>query len=210
MPKPRRENSRPVRDRILILCEGIKTEPKYFNGIKADIHLKNRLSALRIEILDTKINTGKELVKKAKELKEDAEQEGNPYDKIWVVLDRDGYTKHPQAFNQAKDNNIHIAFSCVAFEYWFLLHFEKTAKAFNKADELIRHLKTKGYSNYEKSLNHYGFLKEKTEFAIKNAVWIREKHHYYEESSQSHERHKLNPFTDVDKLVAYLLNLDSD
>ncbi len=207
MSKKRKENTRIVRQRILILCEGTQTEPNYFKGMKADIHLKNPLSALRIEVFDTTINSGRELVKKAKELKEEAKKDKNPYDKVWVVVDRDGYTKHPQAFDQAKANDIQIAFSSIAFEYWFLLHFERTAKAFAKADELIKYLKTKGYTDYEKNKSHYAILKEKTETAIANAQWIREKHHQYEVDTQLLYRHELNPFTDVDMLVEYLLDL---
>lgn len=54
MPKKRKNSFRTVNKRILILCEGEKTEPNYFNSIKHDLHLRNKLKALRIEISVTK------------------------------------------------------------------------------------------------------------------------------------------------------------
>jgi hypothetical protein len=206
MPKPRRENSRAVRQRILVICEGRETEPRYFNGIKADKGKDNPLSALRIEVYDTKINTGKELVQLAKDLKEAARQERNEYDAIWVVIDKDGYTKHPHAFDQARANNIHIAFSSISFEYWFLLHFTKTSKPFSKSDELIKFLKQEPYYvGYEKSLDHYQKLKPFTQRAIQNAQWLRKQIGYMDDLYDT--RYELNPFTDVDKLVSYLLGV---
>jgi len=206
MPKPRKENSRAVRQRILILCEGRETEPLYFNGIKTEKRKDNPLSALRIVVYDTRINTGKELVLLAKELKEEAKREKNEYDAIWVVIDRDGYTKHPQAFNQARANEIQIAFSSISFEYWFLLHFIKTTKPFTKSDEVIKHLKQDSYyTNYEKSLDHYQKLKNLTQTAIQNAQWLRKQVGY--DTSMEDKRYVFNPYTDVDILVSYLLSL---
>jgi hypothetical protein len=206
MPKPRKENSRAVRQRILIICEGRETEPIYFNGIKTDKRKNNPLTALQIEVYDTKINTGKELVQLAKELKEAAKQERNEYDSIWVVIDKDGYTKHPQAFDQARANKIEIAFSSISFEYWFLLHFTKTSKPFTKSANLIKYMKQgEYYKGYEKSLDHYQKLKHFTNIAIQNAEWLRKQIEY--KDYMVDKRYEFNPFTDVDRLVSYLLSL---
>ncbi len=62
MPKKREKKKRQPNKRILILCEGEKTEPYYFQGLKNDKYTRNKLSALRIEISDTKKNTAKELI----------------------------------------------------------------------------------------------------------------------------------------------------
>lgn len=206
MPKPRKENSRNVRERILLLCEGRETEPRYFTGLKLKKGKENHLTALRIEIYDTYINTGKELVQLAKELKETAIAESNPYDSIWIVIDRDGYTKHPHAFNQAQANEIKIAFSSISFEYWFLLHFTKTSKPFSKADDLIKYLRNEGhYPDYEKNKDHYTRLSDLTGNAIKNAVWLRKQVCY--DIHKGDKCYDFNPYTDVDSLVSYLLKL---
>ena len=113
MPKPRKVSLRKIRERILILCEGAKTEPNYFAGIKSDKSLDNQLTGLRIEIYDTKYNTALELVREAVDLKKEATKESNSYDSVWVVVDLDGYAKHPDAFHLAKKNKVKIAFfSC--------------------------------------------------------------------------------------------------
>ena len=154
MPKKRNANKRKLNKRILILCEGKQTEPDYFRGLKHDKMRRNRLAALRIEIFDTEKTTGKELISEAKRLKKIAERERNPYNEIWVVFDRDGYTKHPQTLDQAYSNKIEIAFSSISFEFWFLLHFEYSTKAFEKADSLISYLK-KHLPDYSKCDDNY-------------------------------------------------------
>src|SRR5580698_4592251 len=101
--RPRREDkNRSVNERILILCEGGKTEPNYFNGIKRDKAISNRLAALRIHVHHTKKNTAKELIAEAVELIKEAKEEKNPYNSSWIIVDRDGYTKHPEAFDRAR------------------------------------------------------------------------------------------------------------
>lgn len=211
MPKKRQKKKRLPNKRILILCEGEKTEPNYFNGLKRDKSKSNRLSALRIEIYDSKKNTGKELVEEAKSLKKEAMKEKNPYDDIWVVIDMDGYTKHPQAFDQARANRINISFSSISFEFWFLLHHTYTTKSFEKADDLIKYLKRKQYMvGYEKYDDNYSKLKDRTEYAISNAEKVRKFWKVDDkriEDIRGQKIYELNPYTDVDILVDKLLKL---
>ncbi len=101
---------RAINKRVLILCEGSVTEPQYFNALKADKSNSDKLSALRIIVHNSKFTSAKELVDEAVELKEEAKNERNAYDAIWVVIDKDNYTKHNEAFNRAEDKKIHIAF----------------------------------------------------------------------------------------------------
>jgi hypothetical protein len=210
MPKKREVKKRKPNKRILILCEGKETEPNYFQGLKSDKFHQNKLAALRIEIYDPKQNrdkkknTGKELIVQAKRLKQGAEAEKNPYDDIWIVIDKDGYTKHPQTFDHARGNKIKIAFSSISFEFWFLLHFKFTTKSYQKADDLISYL-TRYMQDYDKVDDNYSFLKDKTQIAIENAQRVREYRKVdIERGTQIYE---LNPYTDVDLLVKNLLNL---
>ncbi len=205
MPKKRPTYKRKVNNRILILCEGKETEPRYFRGLKRDKSRKNRLSALRIEVYDSRPNTPKELIKVAISLKKDAISENNPYDDIWVVIDKDGYTKHPQAFNQALANRINIAFSSISFEYWFLLHFIYTTKAFNKADDLIKHLKRNYMPNYQKTDDNYSLLRDSTATAIGNCSSLIKNIQF--ELNQGKKIYELNPYTNVGELVEKLLSL---
>src|ERR1017187_5367603 len=121
--RKRKLSKRLIPQRTLILCEG-KTEYIYFDGIRTEKLNKNQEVGLRIAIAKPKDvkGVGKEMVEQAKSLKGTAKKENNEYKEIWVVFDKDNYTKHHEAFTQAKGNKINIAFSSVSFEYWFLLH----------------------------------------------------------------------------------------
>ncbi len=164
-----------VKDRWLILCEGIKTEPNYFNAIKNDLQFARNLAATRIVIHETRINTAKELVKLALEMKKEAEKDRNPYEEVWVVVDRDGYSKHPESFDRAKATGIKIAFSSTCFEYWYLLHFEYSTGGFSDCDAVIKKLKSH-LPEYGKQQNHYPILKPKTKTALTNGEKIM--HHW--------------------------------
>ncbi|MDM8539517.1 RloB family protein [Desulfococcaceae bacterium HSG9] len=205
MPKKRLTNRRKPNKRILILCEGRETEPNYFKGLKHDKYHRNKLAALRIEIYDSNKNTGKELVAEAKSLKKIANAEKNSYDAIWIVIDKDGYTKHPQTFDQANANKINIAFSSISFEFWFLLHFTYTTKAFHKSADLERHLRFEYMQNYEKYDDNYSKLKDKTDQAIGNAKKIQK--YSQNDLNRGRKIYELNPYTDVDVLVQKLLSL---
>ncbi len=124
-----------TKKRILIISEGKKTEPNYFNSVKRQFRLTS------IEIPDTKKNTGKELLTTAIDLRSKAIKDRNEYDEIWIIIDRDGYTKHPQVFDRAKNfSDIKIGFSSPCFEFWLLLHFEYTSAPFTDCDSTIKKL----------------------------------------------------------------------
>lgn len=133
--KKRKENSRLVfPSRYLIICEGIKTEPQYFGGLKN--HMK-KLYGDRIKIEVDIMGTGKNttgILKKAKELVE-AQSELNPYEKVWLVYDKDDFPKRNfnqvanwvnQRNNNGTNNNpqYNVAWSNECIELWFLLHYE--------------------------------------------------------------------------------------
>ena len=193
---------RPIRQRILILCEGEKTEPTYFNSIKSDKMRSNRLSGVRIIIHHTKKNTARELVDEAISLKREAERDKNPYDAIWVAVDKDGYTKHPESFDRARARHINIAFSSVCFEYWILLHFEYTTAAFANCDAVINRLRNH-IADYEKNENYYDILRPNTETAITRSDQV--KVHW--ETVGNGQIWTLNPYTNVGDLVRVLIQI---
>jgi hypothetical protein len=117
-PKPsgRGYKSRPVNvreeiPRILIICEGEKTEPAYFDGF--------RVPSVKIEI----VGLGKDpltLVEQAINRR----GEGR-YDQVWCVFDRDDVPaeRFNRAIETAVRRGIGVAYSNQAFELWYLLHF---------------------------------------------------------------------------------------
>lgn len=154
-------DKRKVRIRLLIICEGEKTEPHYFNGFLDEYDFPGNLAEVRV--VHTRKNTLRELVTCAKRLRE------SERDQMWVVADRDGYTKHAEAFNKARDNNINIAFSSISFEFWILLHYEYTTRPFAKADDIISHLRRRHLEYEKRDRRLYSRIKDKTADAIRRA-----------------------------------------
>lgn len=140
------------------------------------------------------------LVNVAIERKED-------FDELWVVFDKDGYTKHKDAFELAKENNINVAFSSISFESWVLLHFERSnvsfAKSANIIDEKFRS-NDKYLDDYAKSgdYNLYPKIQDKTKKAFKNASWLR---NWLNSNNPDYSVYEVNPYTNVDSLVKRLL-----
>jgi hypothetical protein len=97
---------------ILIYCEGKNTEPSYF--------LQFELVTAEIKSLGEGKNT-KTLVQKAITLSKKRD-----YDQVWCVFDMDehGMQNFNDAVRIAEQNNIGVAYSNQAFEYWLILHFE--------------------------------------------------------------------------------------
>ena len=114
--KSRPVGKRELRPRFLIVCEGEKTEPNYFKSF--------RVNAV-VEVHGTGRNTLK-LVEHARRLRDEAAQKGQPYTKVWIVLDRDNFP--PKNFNaaiqRAENEGFGAAYSNEAFELWYVLHFE--------------------------------------------------------------------------------------
>jgi len=202
MPKKRKTpGTRQFEKRLFILCEGAKkhSEPAYLNAFIKDCQFKGE--RILVRVIDTKKNTGKELVREAKKCKEFDD------DILWIVYDKNGYTRHSETFDMAKNNNINIAFSSISFEYWILLHFEFTAHPFINCDEIISRLKHKHNFFYDKAdCSLYSKIKAYIITAIAHAKKI-----------QKHQRdacpyspvHQYNPYTNIDKLIENIKELEN-
>ena len=121
----RRERARFIRRYILIVCEGVRTEPNYFHSFRESLP-PGVLEVCELIIEGAGKNT-ESLVEEALEIKDKwQESSGRPVDKLWVVFDRDSFA--PQSFNNAINKciqdrpNIDAAWSNEAFELWYLLH----------------------------------------------------------------------------------------
>mgnify|MGYP006430343075 CR=1 FL=1 len=161
-----------ISKRLLILCEDEKSSKLYFESFKRDEKLKRQLSAVNIEVAHPKDHSPTGLVNEAKNKKKKAKRERNPYDEVWIVLDKDRHANLEQALITARDNQIRVALSVICFEYWVLLHFEKSKKVFTKCDDIIGYIKKEHFNDYDKSTNAYSILKNKVETAIENGIWL--------------------------------------
>ncbi|UCH96309.1 MAG: RloB domain-containing protein [Candidatus Aminicenantes bacterium] len=189
--RSRRSGKRKVNKRLFIVCEGKKTEPNYFNKFIEDCNFRGK--PVEVQVVKIKKNTARELVDKADVVRE------IPGDEVWAVFDKNGYTKHNEAFKKVKNKHVKIAFSSISFEYWILLHFEYTTRSFINSEKIIDYLKSKSYIDYKKSDETvYDSIKNRTVTAAANARKVRK---YQSEANPNHEIFNLNPYTNVDELL---------
>lgn len=139
----RTQKQRKIRDTILIVTNGKRTEKLYFGN------LTNSFSSMFKIKVEYKNEQPDELVEYAKSL------DSNLYNQIWCVFDiddsyKEGYLLY--ALAEAKKHNINIAYSNEAFEVWLLCHLTK-----NIRPSLIRKTYIKEINNYleEKRLPKY-------------------------------------------------------
>lgn len=192
---------RKIKPTIFIFCEGL-TEEYYLNGLIEDIEGINY--SYDVILVDSKYNDALNLVNEALKKQNEHNYE---YDQFWVVFDKNGYTKHSEAFHLAGSSSpkINIGFSSISFEHWVLLHFEKNNTAFPKANDVITHLiKSNYYPGYEKGDGKlYEKLKAHTDTAIENSSWLKCAMKSY--LKKGDKLFQLNPYTTFDQLVCILL-----
>lgn len=108
--------TREVKQTFLIICEGVNTEPDYFNAF--------RLTSANVKAIGQGMST-LSLVQKAINIKEQEKRKGRIYNQYWVVFDKDDFPEKDfnAAIQLARRSGFEVAYSNQAFEYWFLLHF---------------------------------------------------------------------------------------
>lgn len=197
----RQKAKRSPYDVVLIVCEGTKTEPKYFKEmIKA-----YSLNTANVIVCDTKHGSDPLSVVKCAEgrLRENRE-----LDFAYCVFDRD---KH-RTFNDAMQvlgssrykNKLVRILSDPCFEFWLLLHFAYTTKSFcvagddSNCNEVIKELK-KYITNYQKGDDQ---IFQKTRDQLETAITRAEAVEKDQEATGTS-----NPSTEVYKLVRKLLEL---
>lgn len=157
--KHRNVNTRKIRERFLIVCEGERTEPNYFECFRVP------KSVIDINVRGFGYNTVS-LVEKAIDL-----QSQESYDQVWCVFDRDSFPaqKFNEALSLAKRNSIKIAYSNEAFEIWYLLHFNYYKTAMTRSDyyDRLSALLDKKYKKNQEDM--YTVLEPKQSSAIRNA-----------------------------------------
>lgn len=120
-----KENSKSTRKSVLIVCEGARTEPSYFESFRLPRVVeiqgvgKNTLSVVKDAVRFSEVQN---------------------YDEVWCVFDRDSFSAPniSAAFQLAKKNKIKIAFSNESFELWYLLHYCYLDTAITRAQYCVK------------------------------------------------------------------------
>lgn len=195
----RKVNARIPKKAILIVAEGAVSEILYFEGLKKHLGLPEQLLDFQV----TSIGSGdvKTLIEKAASLEELRRKDKSPlakdYDEVWIVFDADTIARggnNEQARDRInrinnklkencdlEDSSWYFGYSNLSFEFFMLLHFEKTSKTFTKdelTDKVRKISKLENFKN-KKELEGSEFLQllmKNWKVGMNNALWI-EKHH---------------------------------
>lgn len=194
----RRKASREPYAKVLIVCEGEKTEPLYFRGLIDHYGL----SSANVEVCGECGSDPISILKHARQRYREEKDAGDPFDKVYCVFDKDCHANYTQAINTIHNltpKGVYIAVTSVpCFEYWLLLHFTYTTKAYKTCDQVLADLKNY-VPNYSKgSRDIFSELINQIDFAKKNAVRV---------LSESEKTNTDNPTTYVHELVSFLQDI---
>jgi len=192
----RRSPKRDPYNKVLIVCEGGKTEPNYFNEL-INYH---RINSANVKIDGSCGSSPKSIVKYGYQLYEAEKKKGDAYDQVFCVFDKDSHDSYHWSINfvTTTDENIknilaeeddenqesskdditvfNAITSVPCFEFWVILHFIYTTKPYastgskSSCDCVINDLK-KHINKYKKSEeNLYSTLYNKIDTAKNNAI----------------------------------------
>jgi RloB-like protein len=189
-------------DVVLIVCEGTKTEPKYFRGLQ---HAYT-LSSLNVRILPPEGNDPVSVVNFAiRQLQSDGD-----YDRAYCVFDRDGHANYEEALRLIRESDFGKSGRLIGipsipcFEIWVLLHYQFSTASHVAAGgvsacdrvvwEVIRH-----FSTYTKGADHvFASLAPMLDTGLQNAARL---------AAHNRQTKASNPATEVHTLVDYLVRL---
>lgn len=187
---------------ILIVCEGAKTEPRYFKGLIREL----RLSSANVHIVGEECGSSPATI-----VQYAVERSGqdDSYDRFFCVFDKDSHPDFDAAKSRCaslskstrnKKVEFHAITSNPCFEFWLLLHIRDSAAPYAKTgnksigDIAARELR-EAMGAYEKgAVDIFAKLQGGIDQAITRAQRLR---------AQGLE----NPYTDVDELVIRLRKL---
>ncbi|MCY4300551.1 MAG: RloB family protein [Aestuariivita sp.] len=115
--------------KVLVVCEGEKTEPYYFSELRDQY----RLNSATVEVVGCRLDPYR-IFTVAKRRYRDEKERGDPFDKVYCVFDKDNHTSYHNALHaiqNAKPKDIFEAIHSIpCFEYWLLLHYVYTTKPY--------------------------------------------------------------------------------
>ena len=188
-------------DRVLIVCEGSRTEPLYFG----DIAGRYRLSTANIKVIGSGADP-RTVVREARKERDRERRRGEEYDRVYCVFDRDEHATFQEACNEARASGLQLARSWPCFEFWLRLHFGFTRQPYarsggrspaqscvNEVRELLP-----GYAKAAPGV--FADLEDRLEEAKAHAVRA---------LADAEATNEFNPSTEIHALVDYLQSLDS-
>ena len=198
----RQRAKRAPHERVLIVCEGEKTEPNYFRGLRAAFGI----NTMNVVIADKKRGLDpKRLVEYAlEEYRKDSD-----FEHVFCVFDRDKHATYDDALDKIRKTRmkagtkLHAITSIPCFEIWLLLHFTFTTRSFCSATDdsncaLVMSDLDQFMPGYSKGGTDVFMGNERLQTAIDNAKQLEE---FHKTSGTD------NPSTRIYKVVEFLRGL---
>ncbi len=212
---PRRALNKPRRKRVVIICEGARTETDYFRHLKREWkrRFKKVDEYVSIEIVGPKAaggNEPKNLIEHAIQTQRETESTRRMWEKgsqIWCVFDVEAEGRRENlinSVNNAKRQHIQLAISNPCFELWLYLHFQYCETAFPDGRSMMRAL-LECWPEYEKNAGEFSALDELRGEAVRNADRLRK-----EVCKTLPSDPVPRPYTDVDILIAHIETILAD
>ncbi|NDV59398.1 RloB family protein [Bacteroides sp. 519] len=188
---------REVKQTFLIICEGINTEPDYFNAF--------RLTSAHVKAVGHGMST-LTLVQKAIHIKEEEKRKGRTYNQHWVVFDKDDFPEKDfnAAILMAQQNGFEVAYSNQAFEFWFLLHFNLYQGSLHRSkyEKMLSDLLGFPYTKKTGvSIKMFNLLFPKQPKAIQHAKIVMKQ---FNEKNPAREESSTTVFQLVEELIRFL------
>lgn len=173
---PRRDKPRKIHPEYhLIITEGTKTEPLYFQRIKEIINQK-----YPEHIQMTIIGQGDNTVNLFDQAKRIVNDDPNGYKHVWIVYDTDDFpaediNKVPELCRNSstEDCHYHAIWSNQCIELWYLLHYSFFQSDIHRkaySPKLSAHLQNEGCGKYQKNrADMFDILRPHLPTAIRNA-----------------------------------------
>jgi hypothetical protein len=195
--------------RVLIVGEGRETEYNYFVGFRKEFEAELEATATSVSVARGKGGNARGIVESAIKEAKKFQPTRNRGDRVFLLLDTEGPGRAPElpgADKLAEKNGIEIVYSCPAFEYWLLCHFERISRGYFKdCDTVIAALNKKWNSvcntQYDKAdQDIFDRLSDLLDVARAQALAI-DLHYLGSEGAAR----CVNPSTQVYELIAILI-----
>lgn len=201
----KKELRTPKPNSFLIVSEGTKTEPNYFDGLAKHINDKFGGNIHSEKPLINCQGEGKCTVSLVEETSKIISRAPILYSQVWVVFDKDDFVDFDDAILLAEEQGYRVAWSNQSFEYWIYLHFNYSDSALHRDDwvdklsELFKSYKINpnGYDKNDPTIFEIATTRGSLKAAIGNAKRI-------ENSYKTDRPSKCDPCTTVHKLILEL------
>ena len=160
----RRPPKREEGSKVIIVCEGSKTEKNYFEAIRKDL----RLTTVQIAVYHPNGTNPRLIVDSARQKRQEQINDktwNGQKDTAWAVYDgvehfNNNSADWHEAINIARDHKINLAITNPSFEFYYLLHFQDQT-GWLERDAVKKLLTDKWITDYDKGAVYYPVLLKK-------------------------------------------------